>query len=1101
MTDEATLVQNTAADPKRSTWLSANAGSGKTRVLTDRVARLLLRGTRPQDILCLTYTKAAATEMQNRLFRTLGRWAMMSDGELIGALAQIGETDAVDIQQARTLFARAIETPGGLRIQTIHSFCAGLIRQFPVEAGVTPDFKELDANEASELLSSVVEQMAEEERPELLHFLDHHDGDAIGAMCVTIAGARSSFGSAPQLDDLSRRLGVEIDDDRDRIDGRLLSLIDGSWWTALRTAIAGTNATNDRIAADMAVDPERLSASDLGWIDARFANGTNDNSKAGRWPAKALRNGLGPWLDQIDTFLDGVIERRRARRALECRDRTYALHEFANVLLSGYEARKRQLGVLDFDDLIEKTAVLLGDETRAWVRYRLDSKIEHILVDEAQDTSPAQWNVISALADEIVSGEGAERPDRSIFVVGDRKQSIYSFQGADALAFDRMQAQFAHRMQDAPLPLAQHRLQHSFRSSPAILTAADAVLDHLAGQVRAEERHKAFFENLPGRVDVWPAVEPSDDPEDVHWYDPVDRPLEENASIRLADMVAGEIDRLIREETIPTPDGRSRAVEPGDILVLVQRRNVIFDRIIRSSQALGIDIAGPDRLRLMEEVAVKDILAFLRFLALPEDDLSLAEVLRSPVIGLSEEKLYDLAHGRQRSRLWRELVRRRADFQTEHAVLSDLLSRADYLRPFDMIERILIRHSGRERLLARLGPDAEDAIDELLSLALRFEESSVPDTTSFLGYLETLDADIKRAAEASGRKVRVMTAHGAKGLEAPIVILPDTIRVERADSSPLFFDADGVPFLKSPSQQEPDLQKDAKVTRAAAERAESERLLYVAMTRAETWLIVCGAKGKRAGGFWHDAVKDALAGRSDVIGIDTPVGAGLRLAHGTWPLREDRPDGFNVESDRAYGLYSALDHAARPPKPINPSDLGGEKSVGHGAFRENAKSWGTAVHLLLEHLPGVAPGDRLSVASRLLANAGIPNEIVDPIDAEAHVSRVIDAHPDLFTPDALREVQIAGRMGEDRVAGTVDLMLVGERVVRLIDFKTNITVPTTPEDVPDAILRQMGAYLHAIRIALPDHEPELAILWTENASLMTLPHAMVSDAFVATTTS
>ena len=1100
MTDAATRVQNEASDPRRSTWLSANAGSGKTRVLTDRVARLLLQGTRPQDILCLTYTKAAASEMQNRLFRTLGQWAMMPDADLEHALAAIGERADGEMERARTLFARAIETPGGLRIQTIHSFCAGLIRQFPVEAGVTPEFRELDTDEADRLLSRAVDEMAEADAPALTRFLACHDGDALATVTRTIAAARTSFQVLPDFDDLSRRAGVSPGDDIETLDTALLGLIDADWWRALKAALLGTNATNEAIAARMPDDPKSLSRQDIGWFQTSFANKTNDNSKAGKWPAKPLRAALGAAVEGIDAFLDGVIEHRTARRGVACRDNAARLHAFAAELLDRYRTLKVERGVLDFDDLIQKTAALLRDETRAWVRFRLDNRIEHILIDEAQDTSPEQWQVISALADEIVAGEGADGRARSLFVVGDRKQSIYSFQGADARAFDHMQSHFDERMRHAPKPLALHRLEYSFRSSTAILTATDAVFDALSSGEGVDSRHKAFFADLPGRVDLWPVVEPGDAPDDPAWFDPVDRPLEEASQIRLADAVAREIARLVAEEAIPQPNQPPRPVAPGDILVLVQRRGILFERIIRTSQALGVEIAGPDRLRLFDEVAVRDILAILRFLALPEDDLSLAEALRSPILGLDEAELYDLAHARTRKRLWRELVRRREDFAGAHAILSDLLRHADFLRPFEMIERILIEHEGRARLLARLGEDAEDALDELLSLALDFESEAIPDLTSFLAHVETLETDVKRAAEGSGRKVRVMTVHGAKGLEAPIVILPDTIRVARADRAPVFLDVDGVPFLKAPSTEAAAIQTDATTRRAAAERAEAQRLLYVAMTRAETWLIVCGAEGRRKGGFWHQAVADGLA-TLPTVEIDTPVGPGLRLAHGDWPARPGVSDDARDEAVTAFTILGPVPDAVRSVTPLNPSDLGGAKTLAGGLGREDALPWGSAIHLLLEHLPDHPHADRHRIAAQVLANADLPPDLVDPIAAAEAAGRVIAAHPDLFTGDALREVPLAGHVGGIPFAGTVDLMLIEGERVRIVDFKTNALVPKDAGEVPDAILRQMGAYLVALRTALPGHKPELQILWTETGALMTLPHAIVSAAFAATTTS
>ncbi|MEZ5714553.1 MAG: UvrD-helicase domain-containing protein [Paracoccaceae bacterium] len=473
---------------------------------------------------------------------------------------------------------------------------------------------------------------------------------------------------------------------------------------------------------------------------------------------------------------------RLTRLNLAAARQSHALHRFATAFLRHYEARKQARGWLDFDDLIQRTRTLLNDpQVAAWVLYRLDGGIDHILVDEAQDTSPAQWNVIERLAQEFTAGMGA-RADvaRTIFVVGDKKQSIYSFQGADPREFDRMQAEFRARLAATNRPLQSSVLEYSFRSAHAVLALVDRTFEGREGAGFApDQRHKAFFDAMPGRVDLWPVVEKSDKPEPRDWYDPVDMLGPDEPVSILARQVAEGIAAMIGSAHIPVKQGRSgdfalRPVHAGDILILVQRRSPLFHAIIRECKALGLPIAGADRLRIGGELAVRDVAALLRFLDLPEDDLSLATTLKSPLFGWNEQDLFTLAHGRK-GFLW-EALRADATHGETLAILDDLRRQADFLRPYELIERILTRHRGRQRLLERLGREAEDGIDALLAQALAYERAAVPSLTGFLVWLDSGEVEIKRQMESAGRQIRVMTVHGAKGLEAPIVILPDTAK-------------------------------------------------------------------------------------------------------------------------------------------------------------------------------------------------------------------------------------------------------------------------------------------------------------------------------------
>ncbi len=483
MTTSASERQVQAASPQASTWLSANAGSGKTRVLTDRVARLLLGGVEPQHILCLTYTKAAATEMQNRLFKRLGEWAMKPDPNLRAALAELGEGARLDgetLAQARRLFARAIETPGGLRIQTIHSFCASLLRRFPLEAGVSPQFVELDDRTARLLRDDIIEELAETLAPDVIADVARAwTGEEFGALIQQITGNRAKF-ATPLTPETARRLfGLKQGESADSLLADVFLGDESSWMPTLIAALdkgTSTDVTNaDRLRR---IDLAAPTLATLAALEGVFLTGPAAKepftAKIGSFPTKSTRNALGGLLDPLENLMRRVESARATRIALNAMARALTLHRFAAAFLPLYERRKAQRGWLDFDDLITRASALLTDPAvAAWVLFRLDGGIDHILVDEAQDTSPEQWRVIESLAAEFTAGSGARDVDRTLFVVGDKKQSIYSFQGADVAAFDEKQHHFGAGFRAVDRFFQSLELEHSFRSSPAILRVVD----------------------------------------------------------------------------------------------------------------------------------------------------------------------------------------------------------------------------------------------------------------------------------------------------------------------------------------------------------------------------------------------------------------------------------------------------------------------------------------------------------------------------------------------------------------------------------------------------------------------------------------------------
>jgi ATP-dependent helicase/nuclease subunit A len=1098
-----------SANPRASTWLSANAGSGKTRVLTDRVARMLLSGVDPGRILCLTYTKAAASEMQNRLFARLGEWAMKEDTALRQALADLGVDDAIDaarLARARQLFARAIETPGGLRIQTIHSFCASLLRRFPLEAKVSPQFTEMDDRAATLLREEIIDELADAGAPEVIGALaGAYTGEDFSALAAEVAGRRTDF--TRFLSDADCRALFDVPDNQteDAILGQVF-LGGEAEWLAEAAAIIATGSANDVKTADKLL-ALKLDAPDmrlLSALEGLFLTGASAkapfSAKIGTVPTKATQAKLGQLLDRLEDLMRRVEAARDARIGLAAAKRTAILHRFAAVFLPEYKARKEARGWLDFDDLITYAKALLTDpQVAQWVLFRLDGGIDHILVDEAQDTSPDQWRVIELLADEFTSGRGTRDEPRTIFVVGDKKQSIYSFQGADVEAFDEKRDLFKGKLEQVQTPLQELLLEHSFRSSNTILRLVDLTFDERREKgLGGEVKHIAFFPDMPGRVDLWPVIEKSQSPKPDNWYDPVDLITEEHHAAKLGQKVAETIRHTIANGVqIPIKGGKeTRAVHAGDFLILVRRRSEIFSSIIQACKAAGLPIAGADRLKLGAELAVRDLAALLAFLATPEDDLSLAACLRSPLFGWTEQQLYSLAQPRK-GFLWRAL-----ETDPQHtatvSILTDLRDQADFLRPYDLIERMLTRHDGRRKLLARLGAEAEDGIDELLSQALAYERNDVPSLTGFLGWLETDDVEVKRQMDSAGERIRVMTVHGSKGLEAPIVILPDTASYTARERNELFILADG-PVWKTAKDESPTPISEARTARKARDEAEAMRLLYVAMTRAQSWLIV-GAAGNIGADksdsdasniVWYRLIQEAMVAAG---ALPQPDG-GLRLTEGDWPENTgpSRPKaGETITLPDWVTQHAAVE--TRPEQAVNPSGLGGPKAL-PGDFTTDddnraAKDRGTRLHLLLEHLPNHPPTEWPAVATALLLDAPDRAELL----AEAQTVLTRPEFAALFGPDALAEAPITAQFLGRPLVGTVDRLLVTESRVFAVDFKSNLLVPDSVATVPDGLLRQMAAYHSALCQIYPDKQVDVALLWTRTAQLMTIGPDIVNSA-------
>lgn len=1154
------VVQGRASDPNLNVWVGASAGTGKTKVLTDRVLRLLLprddgtTGTDPHRILCLTFTKAAASEMALRINEKLGEWAIMSDDKLREKLQRLMHRTptAEDMTTARRLFASVVDTPGGLKIMTIHSFCQSVLSRFPLEAGISPHFQVMDDGQAREILESAADQILLQARQGQDENSDL--SDALKRLALSLNEQDFSqlikqlCAETQQLRDLQKNekdikaaiwkvLGLQPSDTKQDMQSLLC---EGANEAALRdvcriVAEHGTaKETEKGIALQTWLDSDINTRIEM-FDDYKSIFLTQKETIQARLLTKACIEASPAALDTMHAEAERILNGIDKIRSLETAQQSYDAMLIGLEIMIRYETAKKAQGLMDYNDLIIKTKDLLKTKDMSpWVLYKLDGGIDHVLIDEAQDTNPEQWEIIANLCDDFFSGIGQnDRNDRTIFTVGDEKQSIYSFQRAAPEEFSRMRDEFAAKIAQAERAFSQESMDISFRSTPTVLELVDAVFDdpHVSKGLGLDPvTHQSWRRGQEGSTTLWPVISPPKTEETATpWAPPVTREETHTPPHIMAGHIGDTIKGWLDDKKIL--ESKGRPITPGDIMVLVRTRTSFVAQLVRALKTRNIPVSGIDRMVLGNELVVWDMLSLAQFALLPEDDLTLACILKSPFIGLDDQSLEDLSMGRPGS-LWAQVKQHSPKVNDKDIAtwLKKLIKAAPQMHPYEFFAHILHGNcpadeiSGKRAIIKRLGEDALDPLEEFLNSCLSFEKNNTPDLQEFLVWIEKENLEIKREMEEAGGHVRIMTVHGSKGLQAPIVFLPDTTRGPTAKNSIdrlLWPDKTKlpVPLWTSRKDFECQIYSDARAQLASYLDEEYRRLLYVALTRAEDHLYIGGWQGghKPIEDSWYNYISKAFDKLDHVAETSFHLGSassGTEKEDSEEPLvsrtihnpqtdepKADKADEniYNIalRADIALPDWATLPAPEEKPnaRPLSPSRMTQDEEEPAAqsplAADDNYRFLrGNLTHSLLQFLPELPAESREAAAQIYIEKHG--QDLKPEIRADVvHETMAILNHPDysvIFGTGSQAEVPLTGMVGDKLLSGQIDRLLVdqAQKKIWIIDYKTNRPPPLEEKDVPEIYRNQMRSYKQALTEIYPDYNIVCLLLWTDGARLTEL---------------
>ncbi len=1117
----ASAQQRRAANPANSVWVEASAGTGKTKVLSDRVLRLLLAGVKPIRLLCLTYTKAAAAEMRSRISERLSGWAVETEEDLDKHLAELLGDEFCSAanrkhyrDKARTLFAELLDTPGGIKIQTIHGFCTDILKRFPLEAGISPYFTVLEDDESKMALNQIknavvqAENYADDEETAAAnrYLIENVSEYTYDKMIGNIVGARHEMavimekhgGIRGFLTELAAKLGVKDSDTDESIKAEFMEIM-RSQEKEIRANIAALKVGGGKWDTDKVDVLEAMLAHGYdiqyyeGYKDCLLNTGNKAYTDVKRYASQTACNFDANLLERLmaDAFLLEKFEVKRQKSKLY--HSTKAAFILASDINRRYDEYKVAKSCVDFDDLINYTCNLLENSAaRQWVLYKLDGGIDHILVDEAQDTSPKQWEIVDKISEEFFSGIGQKEANRTIFVVGDRKQSIFSFQGADPVKFDKMSGTFKSKVEASGQIFDNVNLEVSFRSAPKILEvvnqifaqgpATEGVVDEKQGK---KVDHKPYRVGQYAKVTIMPLLEPEKGEKTQKGNEYNRAPTERVYKIATVTRMAEAVAQRIRE-MIDASQKDEKPLRYRDIMVLVAKRGEFVPEFIRACEKKRVAISGADKMLLSQQIAVQDLISLGKFLLFPQDDLSLAEALTSPLFSIEEKLLEDACWERKDRSLWEVLQEK--DNQQAHIICSQLqtlLKNLDYIRPYELFNYVLSDLGKRRKFVERMGQEVEDALDEFINMTLDYEQREIPTLQGFISWFEQNEREIKRDSDDSEiDAVRLLTVHHSKGLQAPVVFLPCAGIMPKTDREQAFLCDGNLGYYPLNKDYYEETCSNIHAQNVEKSMREYHRLLYVALTRAEDQLII-GAYGKRNAQSWYELCRQTFDG-------DEPSVEDIEMISEKYVEKEEKKKSLLVQ--KAYNYEPWLDENITGAennllKPYTPSKADDDEELPDSssplADNEQFYRRGTLIHRLLQFLPQ-NNGDKEKAIDLFLQKYATEFSAPDIRQIKDEVLRLLNSpeFADIFGAYSRPEVPIMGAVNGKIISAQIDRLVVMPDKIKIVDFKTNRPPAKDVAHTSPQYIKQLAAYAELIRRIYPNKPIETYILWTNETRLM-----------------
>ncbi|MBS0186255.1 MAG: double-strand break repair helicase AddA [Proteobacteria bacterium] len=1100
-----------------SLWVEASAGSGKTKILTDRVLSFLIDGVSPHRLLCLTYTKAAAAEMEARILKTLSTWVYMDEASLIQQIEYLmGRAPASsDIERARNLLRKSFD----LKIQTFHSFCHSLLEQFPMEGDIPPYFSIADEEERQIFIKNLTSSLLflgnsnfslKESLETLLPFFSSSSFEEMLEKILNQIPILETFLTSYEFQNKSPESADSF----------------------LEKSLNPPELPKESLVlySRLLCDGETLSSQEKGLFLEEFLTQENGQKKAlySQYRDLFLTLEKGPrknilkkaLQEKYPVLFDALLKEQIRLLNIEEQYRTllflsfnHAFYILSSCVLKEYQNYKFSKNTLDYTDLLLKTCNLLKDPHKApWVFYKLDTGIDHILLDEAQDTNSLQWEILTLLLTHLKENHSSPLSPKTLFVVGDEKQSIYSFQGANPLLFKEKNSFFKRQALEKNESWHAHALSLSYRSTEAVLKTVDTVFkdpDSLRGVSFSQEEisHEIWRHGHPGSVELWPLLRPLSSQEEGSDFKEAPKQISPPERI-LAQTIATEIQKRCQEAD-PLPSTQ-KPLSYGDILILVRKRSRLIDELTYFLKNKGIPVNGRDRILLKDHLSIQDLLILAAWSLSPFDDLSLATSLKGPFFDFCEEDLFQLCFGRTETLF--ETLKKHQDctpkLKKTVQKLTEIKELSEKTSPFDFFNLLLTKYEGRSLLLSRFGGDVQDLLDEFLTILYDLDRLKGFSLYQCIHWFQTTSLVVKRDLESqSFSSIRIMTIHGSKGLEAPLVILPDTSSLPLSFSGFSLYVKDQTPLFIPPKEFRPKYIEEILDQAYDKILEEYRRLFYVALTRAQDHLILAGYLGSSTTQLplnsWYSMAQKALQelgkpksfhfleGNQNAWSGEGYLYKSSQISFERKKKEEkDHSSCLNLHqkpvvsfSDLPSWIFKPAPTETLLIKTLFPSQL--EESDRAPSFLESTLEYGRILHFLLEKLPFYPSNSHENVAHLLIKKSDLQEK--DLVSKLIQTALRILKKPEfsfLFGPGSFGEVPLIGTHKGQKISGRIDRLILGKNEIWIVDYKTDKDVPLSPCSLKPAYKLQLSLYGELLKKIYPNTLIRTGILWLQTETFM-----------------